>query len=53
MDLDQLRTWPGRLSEQNYYCPACSCRKSGDAELANRRDEGCAAYECSCHNEDL
>jgi hypothetical protein len=53
MDLDQLRTWEGRISEGNYYCPACSCRKSGDMTNPNTRDDGCSVYECPCHNEDL
>jgi hypothetical protein len=53
MDLDQLRTWEGRVSESNYLCPACRCRKSGDVVEANSRDEWCEGYDCPCHNEDL
>jgi hypothetical protein len=53
MDLDQLRTWEGRASEGNYYCPNCRCRKSGDVTNPNSRDEWCEVSECPCHNEDL
>jgi hypothetical protein len=54
MDLDGLRAYPsGFITQGNYQCPACDCRKSGDVNQANSRDEWCAVYECPCHNEDL
>jgi hypothetical protein len=53
MDVGQLRTWGDFLTQENYLCPACRCRKSGDVVEANSHDECCEVLDCPCHNEDL
>lgn len=35
----------------NYYCPVCSCRKTGWVDEPNGRDEGCRYEACLCHSE--
>lgn len=50
LSLAQLRTYrPKSRNPQDFYCPLCTCRKSGAAETANGRDESCEDHACRCH----
>jgi hypothetical protein len=43
---------PGGGIESVYYCPLCSCQKSGDPAEPNGHNDCCSNENCPCHQEE-